>query len=131
MGIPLDQAEAEKLAEKIVGLDEGIFTCGIISNSGESLGGYVRPSHRSRYPLDKEGWASVDFKQAMVFGSAKGTNQMLSEIEAIVFIRKKSKQILIWDQERGIIATALFDKSMNGTDLGKKIRTMLGLEKAT
>jgi hypothetical protein len=127
----LDQADAEKLAQKIVSLDKGIFTAGIISNSGETLGGYVRPSHRSRFPLDKAGWATVDFKQAMVFGSAKGTNQMLSEIEAIVFIRKESKQILIWDQERGIIVAAIFDKSINGSDLGKKIRAMLGLEKVT
>ena len=90
----LNQVEAKKLAEKIVGLEEGIFTAGIISNTGEGLGGYVGPSYRSKYPVDKAAWATVDFKQALVFGCAKGTNQMLSEIEAIVFIRKKSKQLL-------------------------------------
>jgi hypothetical protein len=114
---PLDQVQAEKLAEKLVGLDEGIFTAGLISNTGETLGGYVRPSYRSKFPTDKSGWATVDFKQAMIFGSAKGTSQMLSEIEAIVFIRKTSKQILIWDPERSIIVAVLFDKSLDSGKL--------------
>jgi hypothetical protein len=126
---PLNQAEAEKISERIVSLDEGIFTSGIISHTGESLGGYVRPSYRSKFPPSKNGWATVDFKQAMVFGSAKGTDQMLSEIEAIVFIRKNAKQILIWDQDRSVIVAVLFAKSLNGTELSYKIRAMLGLDK--
>lgn len=121
------QSEAEKLAEKIVGLDEAIFTAGVISNTGETLGGFVRRAYRSKYPVNKAGWASVDFKQAMVYGSARGTNSMLSDIEAILFVRMDSKQILIWDQERGIIVTALFKKSINGTDISEKIRELLGL----
>jgi hypothetical protein len=125
---PLDQAEAEKMAEKIVGLDQRIYTAGIISNTGETLGGYVRPSYRSKFPSSKTGWATVDFKQAMVFGSAKGTNEMLSEIEAIVFIRKNAKQILIWDQHRSIIVAVLFDKSLHSSEFSDKIRKMLGLE---
>jgi hypothetical protein len=125
----MNQAEAEKIAEKIVALDDGILTAGIISNTGETLGGYVKPSYRSKFPSSKSGWASVDFKQAMIFGSAKGTNQMLSEIEAIVFIRKNAKQILIWDQYRSVIVTVLFSKALNGSDLSTKIRKLLGLDR--
>jgi hypothetical protein len=121
------QAEAEKLAEKIVGLDEAIFTAGVISNTGETLGGFVRRAYRSKYPVDKARWASVDFKQALVFGSARGTNAMLSDIEAILFVRVDSKQILVWDQEKGIIVTALFKKSLNDTDIIERIRKLLGI----
>jgi hypothetical protein len=124
----LYRGEAEELSKEIVDLNEGIFSAGIISNTGESLGGYVRPAYRSRYPVDKAGWATVDFKQAMVFGSAKGTSELLSEIEAIIFIRKELKQILIWHNRKGVIITAIFDKSMNETVLCNKIRATLGLE---
>jgi hypothetical protein len=123
----MEQTEAEKLAEEIVGLDERVFSAGIISNTGETLGGYVRQAFRSKYPVDKEGWAAVDFAQALIIGSAKRTDRLLSEMEAIVFIRKELKQILIWDQNRGVIAAAAFDRSISGTDLSKKIRSLLSL----
>jgi hypothetical protein len=123
----LDRAEADKLAEQIVRLDERIFSAGIISNSGVGLGNYVREAYRSKYPRDREAWASVDFKQAMIFGSAKGTNRMLSELESIVFIRKDCKQILVWDDNKAVIAAAVLDKSINGTELSNKIRKLLGL----
>jgi hypothetical protein len=123
----LNQAEAEKLAEEIVNLDEGIFGVGILSNTGEAVGGYVRSRYRKRYSPDRLVWSEVAFKEALICGSAKETSKMLSGIESIVFIRRESKGMLILVQDRAIIVGIVFDKSMNGTDLSNKIRTFLGL----
>jgi hypothetical protein len=73
----LDELEASNLAEKIVNLDTSILSVGIVSNTGQAIGGYTRSDFRKRFPSEdhwKSGvftklWTAEAFRAATIFGS--------------------------------------------------------------
>jgi hypothetical protein len=121
----LDRAQAELLARKVVDSDEHVFSCGVISYKGESLGSYVRPSQRSKYPAGKEAWANVDFANALVLGAASKMSRLLSEIESVVYIRQESIQMLVGLPAEELIVATMLAKSVDALEMSDKLRRLL------
>lgn len=124
----MNSIEADKLAEDLSNIDKGIFGAIISTNTGQVLGDYIKPEYRSKFSSNKEDWAGIGFKGAMILGSAVAATRMLSEIESVIFIRRELKGMLILIQDENVIASIFFDRSINDADLTTRVRKFLGME---
>ncbi len=124
----MNAVEAEKLAEDLSNLEKGIFGAIISTNTGEVLGDYIKPEYRSKLSANKEDWAGIGFKGAMILGSAVAATRMLSDLESVIFIRRELKGMLILIPDENVIASILFQRSINGSNLTTKVRKFLGME---
>jgi hypothetical protein len=130
----MDGVEAANLAEKIVAIDESIYSVGIVSNSGQPLGGYTRPSFRNQNPNESKWdsgsftkvWGTEAFRVAMIFGSASTGEKLLSRLELVVLVREKLKVILFTLIPRyPVIVGLVANKKTNDIELVEKIRSSM------
>jgi hypothetical protein len=124
----LNAAQAEKLAEDLSNLEKGIFGAILSSNTGQVLGSYIKPEYRSKFSANKEEWAGIGFKGALILGSAVAATRMLSDLQSVIFIRSELKGMLILIPDQNVIASIIFERSLNGSDLTTKVRKFLGME---
>ena len=124
----MNELEAQKIAEKILALDDRVIVAGVIDQKGDVIGGKLNESQKSSFSNDKKDWEEIGSRAAVIMGTVRASDKTLSDIESIVFIRKSSKQLLTWIPEKQITVAAIFPKSIDGWILSQKIRHMFGLE---
>lgn len=123
----MEQSEAEKLAEKILALEDKVILAGVVDERGDVIGGKVNEAYKSRFSDDKKDWELIGSRAAVIMGAVRASDGVLSDIESIVSIRKDSKQLLTWIPDKRVIVAAILPRSVDGGIVSEKIRRLFGL----
>jgi hypothetical protein len=128
--------ESVELATSIADLDPSILSVGIVSNTGEALGAFTREAFR-RLNIGEEHWKNGAFREmwgvqafrsAMIFGSARTEEKLLSPLESVILVRKKFNIMLLTLLPfKPLIVGVIFQKNSDGQILSRKILDHFGV----
>lgn len=129
--------ETVELATTVADLDPSILSVGIVSNTGEALGGFTREAFRNLNPEEdrwkngtfRDMWGVQAFRSAMIFASARTEEKLLSPLESVILVRKKFNILLLTLLPvKPLIVGVIFEKNCDGQVLSRKILGHFGIE---
>jgi hypothetical protein len=123
-----DEDNKQVLAGQILELDEAFISIGVIGlKSGQTLSRAMKNSFIEKYARDEGAIQRAGMWATTATSILLQLDNLFSETQSIVILRKDIKQLIIPIPSREIIITATIDSRSDGRGASVKIRSFLDI----